>query len=196
MKIGEILELTKSKSLAAIAKENLSIGKDKARLALKEAGCYSKNGVKGWFYDGGESVLEQSIYDFVAKPRLKKRNASIEKANESVKNSVTNVNASESGSEGAELVDSELLSIIRTITNNETAVTHEDVSKSPKTNASMDSIDLLLAQNDNESTERVYRGFYWDKEVISFLDGIKHGNKSDLMNEIVKTVLRAKGLLW
>ncbi|QDZ88695.1 hypothetical protein [Priestia megaterium] len=194
MKIGEILELAKSKPLADIAKENLSIGKDKARLALREAGCYSKNGVKGWFYDGEESVLEQSIYDFVDKPRLKKRNASIEKANESVKNSVTNVNASES--EGAELVDSELLSIIRTITNNETAVTHEDVIKSPKTNVSMDSIDLLLAQNDNESTERVYRGFYWDKEVISFLDGIKHGNKSDLMNEIVKTVLRAKGLLW
>lgn len=196
MKIGEIIELTESKSLADIAKENLSIGKDKARLALKEAGCYSKNGVKGWFYDGEESVLEQSIYDFVAKPRLKKRNASIEKVNESVKNSVTNVNASENGSESAELVDSELLSIIRTITNNETAVTQEDVIKSPKTNASMDSIDLLLAQNDNESTERVYRGFYWDKEVISFLDGIKHGNKSDLMNEIVKTVLRAKGLLW
>ncbi|MFJ5625691.1 hypothetical protein ACIQD3_24220 [Peribacillus loiseleuriae] len=72
MKIGEILELTKTKSLAEIAKEHLSVGKEKARDALKRAGCYSKNGVKGWFCDD-QNVLEQSIYDFVELSKINRK---------------------------------------------------------------------------------------------------------------------------
>ncbi|MEH7168761.1 hypothetical protein V7088_19795 [Priestia megaterium] len=72
MKIREIIELSKTNSLAKIAKEHLSVGKEKAREGLKLAGCYSKNGVKGWFFDGDESVLEQSIYDFVSSTRKAK----------------------------------------------------------------------------------------------------------------------------
>lgn len=72
MKIGEILELTKTKSLAEIAKEHLSIGKEKARDALKMAGCYSKNGVKGWFCDD-QSVLEHSIYDFAEPSKINRK---------------------------------------------------------------------------------------------------------------------------
>lgn len=211
MLIKDLLKLTHEKPLKDIAKDDLSIGREKARNALKKAGCYHQNGIKGWHCDD-ENILNQSIYDYVEGKQYKPRknspkgefngtpsletstNASVEKANESVKTSVTNVNVSEN--ESAALVDSDLLAIIRTVTSNETAVASEDVIKSTKTSAGMDTIDLLLAQNDNKGTERVYKGFYWDKEVISFLDGIKHGNKSDLMNEIVKTVLRAKGLLW
>ncbi|WP_057915927.1 hypothetical protein [Peribacillus muralis] len=59
----------------------------------------------------------------------------------------------------------------------------------------LDSIDLLLLQNNSESEQRVYRGFYWDADIINFLDNVKHGNKSDLMNEIVRTVLKDKGLI-
>ena len=65
MRIGEILELTKTIPLATIAKEHLTIGKVKVTEAMKAAGCYSKNGIKGWFYDGDASVLDQSIYNFV-----------------------------------------------------------------------------------------------------------------------------------
>ncbi|MDN4866240.1 hypothetical protein QYM26_32120, partial [Priestia megaterium] len=69
MKIREIIELSKTDSLAKIAKEHLNVGKEKAREGLKQAGCYSINGVKGWHFDGDESVLEQSIYDFVTTTR-------------------------------------------------------------------------------------------------------------------------------
>jgi hypothetical protein len=62
-------------------------------------------------------------------------------------------------------------------------------------NSEIDSIDLLLMQNQRESGQRTYRGFYWDKDIIHFLDNVKHGNKSDLMNEIVRAVLKAKGLI-
>ncbi|OLR84067.1 hypothetical protein BTO25_02560 [Bacillus sp. MB366] len=69
MKIGEIIELTKNKRLSEIAKESLEIGEKKAVEGLKKAGCYNISGKRGWHFDGDESVLEQSIYDFV--PRTK-----------------------------------------------------------------------------------------------------------------------------
>lgn len=69
MKIGEIIELTKTKRLSEIAKESLEIGEKKAVEGLKKAGCYNISGKRGWHFDGDESVLEQSIYDFV--PRTK-----------------------------------------------------------------------------------------------------------------------------
>jgi hypothetical protein len=72
VKIRKIIELSKTDSLAKIAKEHLSVGKEKAREGLKLAGCYSKNGVKGWFFEGDESVLDQSIYDFVSTTRKAK----------------------------------------------------------------------------------------------------------------------------
>jgi hypothetical protein len=70
MKIREILELTQTEPLATIAKERLTIGEKTAREALKKAGCYSISGKKGWYYDGDESVLEQSIYDFVSPRKI------------------------------------------------------------------------------------------------------------------------------
>lgn len=65
MKIGEILKLTQTDSLANIARDSLTIGRQKAREGLLKAGCYSINGVRGWFFDGDDSVLKKSIYDFV-----------------------------------------------------------------------------------------------------------------------------------
>lgn len=72
MKIKDIIQLSKTDSLAKIAKDHLSVGKEKAREGLKSAGCYSINGVKGWHFDGDQSVLEQSIYDFVKTTRKAK----------------------------------------------------------------------------------------------------------------------------
>lgn len=81
-------------------------------------------------------------------------------------------------------------------TNNNNSVDESDSIAEVKANQSeLDSIDRLLLQSNDNSQQRVYRGFYWDREVIEFLDSVKHGNKSDLMNEIVKTVLKNKGLI-
>lgn len=91
MKIREIIELSKTDSLAKIAKEHLSVGKEKAREGLKLAGCYSKNGVKGWFFEGDESVLDQSIYDFVSTTRKTKPSPNVSnKKNISAKSSEPN----------------------------------------------------------------------------------------------------------
>ena len=65
MKIREILELTQSMNIAAIAKEHLTIGEKRVRAILKELGCTNQAGKKGWVYEGDRpEVLEQSIYEF------------------------------------------------------------------------------------------------------------------------------------
>lgn len=66
MKISELLELTKEKTIAEIAKESLDISEKTARQALKRAGAYSLVGKNGWFFDESENPenLEKSIYFF------------------------------------------------------------------------------------------------------------------------------------
>ncbi|GAB6484822.1 MULTISPECIES: hypothetical protein [Bacillus cereus group] len=68
MKIKDILELTQTKKVAEIAKEFLEVGEKKAVEGLKKAGCYNTSGKRGWYLAEGtdESILEQSLYDFVA----------------------------------------------------------------------------------------------------------------------------------
>ncbi|WP_180230339.1 hypothetical protein [Bacillus thuringiensis] len=178
MKIKEILELTQTMRVSEIAKEFLEVGEKKAVEGLKKAGCYNTSGKRGWYFDGDESVLEQSIYNFVAptkgKAKAVKSNASISASEEIAYTVETPAKESK-------------------VTSNTSKTT---VKASKKTVTSeLDPIDVLLLQNQEESENRTYRGFYWDKDIISFLDGIKHGNKSDLMNEIVRTVLKDKGLL-
>lgn len=166
MKIKEILEeLKQGKSLADIGKD-IAVGKEKLSASLKKAG-YKFIRKEGWTFIGeGAEPLDQDYIEFIP-----------------VRKSVKKVNASISASE-------EIASTI------ETPAKESNVKASRKKVASeLDSIDVLLLQNQEENEHRTYRGFYWDKDIINFLDGIKHGNKSDLMNEIVKSVLKDKGLI-
>jgi hypothetical protein len=56
----------------------------------------------------------------------------------------------------------------------------------------MDSIDILLAGG---KSKRQYRGFYFDDDVLSIIDSVKGGGKSDLINEVLRKVFKEKGLL-
>ncbi|OSX87040.1 hypothetical protein BTJ45_05278 [Bacillus mycoides] len=185
MKIGEIIELTKTIRLSEIAKESLEIGEKKAVEGLRKAGCTFTSGKSGWYLAEGmdESVLEQSIYDFVAptkgKAKAVKSNASISASEEIASTIETPVKESE---------------VISNTSKTPAKESNVKASKK-KVTSELDSIDVLLLQNQDENEHRTYRGFYWDRDIINFLDGIKHGNKSDLMNEIVRTVLKDKGLL-
>lgn len=149
MKIGELLQLTQTKSLEEIAKTKLSIGKNAARDALKAAGCYSRNGVKGWFHDDLETVAEREIYEFSAVKKAKPKS-----------------NASK-------------LSI----------------NKSKEKENAVDVIDRILFQKELESDSRIYRGFYLDADIVNVIDSVRHGSKSELVNEILRKVLQEKGLL-
>lgn len=66
MKIREVLELSQQKTIAQIAKEELTIGEKLARQALREAGCFSVVGQPGWNFDKTYNAenLDKSIYKF------------------------------------------------------------------------------------------------------------------------------------
>lgn len=56
----------------------------------------------------------------------------------------------------------------------------------------LDVIDMLLSGK-KQNSQRVYRGFYFDKDVLSIVD--KAGNKSELINQALRKVFKDKGLL-
>lgn len=58
-----------------------------------------------------------------------------------------------------------------------------------------DKIDSLLNDVPTEKNERLYRGFYFDTDVLEVIDGISRGNKSDLINEILRTTFKERGRL-
>ncbi|MCM3655507.1 hypothetical protein [Metabacillus litoralis] len=61
-------------------------------------------------------------------------------------------------------------------------------------NNEMDSIDLLLAGKKAHS-KRVYRGFYFDEDILNIIDRIPKSYKSQLVNEALRKIFKDKGLL-
>lgn len=172
MKLGEILELTLTSNVPAIAKEIEGVNEKSLRALLKELGCKANVGVKGWTYQGNEpEILEKSIYDFI-QPR-EKRNASTHK-------SITKADTSTNES------------TVKVATSNAKASTSKSESNS-NSNSTPDKLDMLFNSEDKESKKRTYRGFYFDNDVLSVIDNIKNGNKSDLINEALRTVFKNKG---
>ncbi|MGB8272100.1 MAG: HTH domain-containing protein [Priestia megaterium] len=77
---------------------------------------------------------------------------------------------------------------------NESENTSASVSKASTTASKVDAIDLLL-QNPNDRSKRVYRGFYFDDDVLSIIDRVPKSYKSELVNEALRKVFKEKGLL-
>nr|WP_280166677.1 hypothetical protein [Priestia aryabhattai]MDH3129914.1 hypothetical protein [Priestia aryabhattai]MDH3129937.1 hypothetical protein [Priestia aryabhattai] len=88
--------------------------------------------------------------------------------------------------------------------NSEVAASISHVNESESTSASfpkastnaskVDAIDILL-QNPKDRSKRVYRGFYFDDDVLSIIDRVPKSYKSELMNEALRKVFKEKGLL-
>ena len=85
MLVKEIIEMTKEKPIAKIAKEHLTIGETKCRETLKAIGGHHQTGQKGWTFQGNPEDLEKSIYDFVKYKRTTKPKATNEEKNEKTK---------------------------------------------------------------------------------------------------------------
>ena len=93
MKIKDIIELSKVEPITKIAKNRLEIGEKPTREILKEVGCYSVSGKRGWFYDGDPEVIERSIYEFVkSKPRANVK-TKVEKSEKTKKDTSKTTNA-------------------------------------------------------------------------------------------------------
>jgi len=201
VKIKEIIELSKTDSLAKIAKEHLSVGKEKAREGLKLAGCYSVNGVKGWFFDGDQSVLDQSIYDFVSttrknKPSLKTRNnTSTKTGNSTSKETSTKTSTIAGNKPVTEPALSEVATSLETSINTSTNTdTNTSFKTSTKTGTNTDILDRLYAGIDPVDDKKEV-SFYLTHDVIEVINRTKKGYRSDLVNEALRKVFKEKGWL-
>jgi len=58
----------------------------------------------------------------------------------------------------------------------------------------LDTIDILL-QSPKDRSKRVYRGFYFDNDVLNIIERVPKSYKSELVNEALRKVFREKGLL-
>jgi len=73
--------------------------------------------------------------------------------------------------------------------------TKSEIAASASTSTSkVDAIDILL-QNPKDRSKRVYRGFYFDDDVLSIIDRVPKSYKSELVNEALRKVFKEKGLL-
>ncbi|MGF9893500.1 HTH domain-containing protein [Priestia megaterium] len=77
---------------------------------------------------------------------------------------------------------------------NESESTSTSALKASTNDSKVDAIDLLL-QNPKDRSKRVYRGFYFDNDVLSIIDRVPKSYKSELINEALRKVFKEKGLL-
>ncbi|WP_416435519.1 hypothetical protein [Priestia megaterium] len=92
----------------------------------------------------------------------------------------------------------------QTQTTSEIAASSSNINESESTSTSflkasinaskVDAIDILL-QNPKDRSKRVYRGFYFDDDVLSIIDRVPKSYKSELVNEALRKVFKEKGLL-
>ncbi|MED4235823.1 transposase family protein [Priestia megaterium] len=73
--------------------------------------------------------------------------------------------------------------------------TKSEIAASASTSTrKVDAIDILL-QNPKNRSKRVYRGFYFDEDVLSIIDRVPKSYKSELVNEALRKIFKEKGLL-
>lgn len=65
---------------------------------------------------------------------------------------------------------------------------------SKESNSERDIIDILL-EGKAAPSKRVYRGFYFDSDVLSIIDSVPKNSKSELVNEALRKVFKDKGFL-
>ena len=70
----------------------------------------------------------------------------------------------------------------------------ESTSTSSSKASTVDAIDLLL-QSPKDRSKRIYRGFYFDNDVLSIIERVPKSYKSELINEALRKVFKEKGLL-
>ncbi|WP_308221087.1 MULTISPECIES: hypothetical protein [Priestia] len=74
---------------------------------------------------------------------------------------------------------------------NESESTNTSFLKASANASKVDAIDILL-QNPKDRSKRVYRGFYFDDDVLSIIDRVPKSYKSELVNEALRKVFKEK----
>ena len=190
--LKQIFELTHEELVADIAKKYLPIGEKPARAILKFVGGVQNVGKKGWNYDNViETDLSLTVSDFKTKANPTNKNELI----------VTRINPSASDSQG----NNTSASTNANSTDNSEAIKTTTASKpksrttrKPKisnriTSTNKAEIEALMNNITASTNDRRYKGIYFDDDIADFLDTIKSGNRSELVNKIIRQYLTENG---
>ena len=169
MKIREILELTKTKPIKDLAKD-LPTGEKNVRAILKGLNAEPpKVGHSGWTFENVKTEdLDKDISEFVTRKAYNKTKAS----NSNSKDAKKETMKSESKRDIIKVVKDE----------------------SRKENDMKAEIQALI-KGSKEEANRIYKGIYFDKDIAHFLDNVVHGNKSEIVNKIMRQFLAENELL-
>jgi hypothetical protein len=184
--IKELVEMTQVRALKDIVKD-IPVGEKVLRETLKAVGCLAPPvGKRGWTYDPNNKEVEKDLGEFVkpSKPRKSKSN-NTNKANSTNASidSNTNVNASNENNNDNVVIDS------KNNVNNDSTNT---IIKGD--NMVMEIKDLIKGKGKDDSA-RVYKGVYFDKDIAHFLDNVQKGNKSEIVNKILRQYLTDNELM-
>jgi hypothetical protein len=56
-------------------------------------------------------------------------------------------------------------------------------------------IKALITGKQTSKPNKVYKGIYFDNDIANFLDHVQHGNKSELVNKIIRAYLVENDLM-
>ena len=75
------------------------------------------------------------------------------------------------------------------LNNNNSVNNVNSQSDSRKDDPMVSEIQALIAGKKKNEDARVYKGIYFDKDIAEFLDNVQHGNKSEIVNKIMRQYL-------
>ena len=79
---------------------------------------------------------------------------------------------------------------------NSNNVNNDDNKNNNKENKNMVSeIQALIKGKNKDENARIYKGIYFDKDIAHFLDNVQHGNKSEIVNKIMRQYLMDNELM-
>ena len=64
-----------------------------------------------------------------------------------------------------------------------------------KDDTAVSEIKALLQSKDQNEKTRIYKGIYFDPDIAEFLDTVKHGNRSEIVNKIMRQYLNENELM-
>lgn len=172
MLVREVLELTlqPGMNIQQIAKHIDGLGEKGLRKALAQAGCVPfGSGKKGWHFIGDTlENLDKSIIEFAPKAESF-YSASIRKSSNSTKTALT------FSGENEEIAATVMMNTL-------------DISEDDRL------LDAILIRKVKEQKKRVYRGFYFEEDVLELIDSLPNGDKSDFINVALRKVAKEKGI--
>jgi AraC-like DNA-binding protein len=166
--IKQAVETINSGATRKDVAEQLGVSDTTLSRRLKKAGYKYSNSAKAYYLEGEEPPKPAS------KP-----------SNSNPKKTTTSNNAYAHGEAIQDTSNDDIINNVKdTIKNN-----------NREENNMKAEIQALIHGTSKSTPARVYKGVYFDRDIAHFLDNVQHGNKSELINKIVRQYLSENDLM-